>query len=149
MSLVRRFSQSGSGQAVLEVALVAPFLLALMIGIIDLGRASQFDTQLAAAARAGVQYGAQNLVTADDVTGMENAAKNDAAGLTGISAVASNYCQCAGSASVVTCSATGCSSTHRLLYVTVTASATFHPVFKWLMGGAATRSRTATLQVGQ
>jgi Flp pilus assembly protein TadG len=136
------------GQAIVEVALVVPFLMILLLGAIDLGRLAQVDTVLASAARAGAQYGSLNLVTADDAAGMRTAATNDAP-TTAIAVTAAQFCTCYGSSTTVTCTATPCSTTHRLLFVTVTASATFNPIFHFTMKNALALSRTATLEVGQ
>src|SRR5271168_4968317 len=82
------------------------------------------------AARAGVQYGAQNLTTVSDSSGMQNAAKADAPNLTAMTATGSHYCQCSnGSAS--TCLSTDCASSHRLTYVEVNTSATYTPLVNW------------------
>jgi Flp pilus assembly protein TadG len=61
----------------LEFALVAPVLIFLLIGLIEVGRYTYFGILAANAARAGVQYGAQDLYTAQDKTGMTNAALGD------------------------------------------------------------------------
>ncbi len=128
-----------------------PVPLLLLIGAIDLGRLSQFDTMLASSARAGAQYGSLNLVTADDLSGMKTAATNDVSNMSGIvvTASASNFCKCADGTST-TCTGNACSSNHRLLYVSVSASATFRPLFHYFVNtGAAARTRTAILEVGQ
>ena len=49
---------SDAGVAVVEFALVAPLLLILVFGIIDLGRAYSTLNQLAASAREGARYAA-------------------------------------------------------------------------------------------
>jgi len=71
----RRATQSG--QALLEVALVTPMLLLLAVGIIEIGRYAYYSILVADAARAGAQYGAQNLATAADTAGIRTAAEND------------------------------------------------------------------------
>jgi Flp pilus assembly protein TadG len=112
------------GQAIAELALIAPLLILLLIGLVEVGRFADLSIMVGNAARAGVQYGAQNLVTAADTTGMQNAATADAQNVAGITATASSFCKCAdGSAS--TCQPTDCSANHRLTYVTVTTTGTF------------------------
>jgi Flp pilus assembly protein TadG len=148
MNNQRKFARSESGQAVLEIALFMPFLLLFLVGAIDLGRLSQFDTKLTSGARAGAQYGSLNLETADDSTGMTTAAQNDMTGMTGITVSPSKYCTCVGGGTT-TCTGTACSSSHRLLYVSVTVTGTFHPLFKYFSSTSVSRSKTATLQVGQ
>jgi len=146
---VRRLLESNSGQAVVEVALVAPLLMILMAGAIDLGRFAQFDAKLASSARAGAQYGSQNLVTAADTTGMQSAAESDVQNQTGITVAATTFCKCA-DGTATSCTSTACSANHRLLYVNVSSTAIFFPLFRFIFGAGATpRVRTAIMQVGQ
>ena len=78
---MRSLFRSQAGTSLVEFALVAPVLIFLMIGLIEVGRYTYFATLAANAARAGVQYGAQNVTTATDITGMQNAAITDAQNL--------------------------------------------------------------------
>ena len=66
------------GQSVLEIALLMPVLCLLLLGIIEMGRYAEISILVSNAARAGVQYGAQNPATAADNTGIQTAALNDA-----------------------------------------------------------------------
>src|SRR5580692_8607278 len=74
---VARVLVSPSGQSLLEVALLTPMLLALLLGVIELGRYAYFSILVGNAARAGAAYGAQNLVLSGDLTGIQTAADND------------------------------------------------------------------------
>jgi Flp pilus assembly protein TadG len=51
-----------------EFALLAPVFIFLLLGLVDVGRYTYYGILAAHAARSGVQYGAQNLVTADDAS---------------------------------------------------------------------------------
>ena len=81
------------------------------------------------AAKAAAQYGAQSSATAADTTGMQTAATNDAANLTGLQTNVSKSCVCAdGSAS--TCLNTDCTATTPNAIeqvITVQTEATFTP----------------------
>jgi Flp pilus assembly protein TadG len=113
-----------------ELALSLPLLTALLLIVVETGRICLVAVALASAARAGVQYGAQNLTTVSDTAGMQNAALADAPNLTGMTATASHSCHCSdGSAS--TCLSTDCAASHRLTYVKVNTSATYTPWFNW------------------
>ena len=114
-----------AGAALVEMTLVAPLLILLLIGIVEVARYATFAIMVGNASRAGVQYGAQNLVLALDNNGMQNAATNDAQNITGLGpVVATHFCRCAdGSAS--TCQSTDCATSHRLVYVQVTVSGNF------------------------
>ena len=114
----------------MELALSLPLLTALLLIVVETGRICLVAVALASAARAGVQYGAQNLTTVSDTAGMQSAALADAPNLTGMTATASHSCQCSdGSAS--TCLSTDCAASHRLTYVKVNTSATYTPWFNW------------------
>jgi Flp pilus assembly protein TadG len=119
-----------NGQAAVELALSLPLLIALLLIVVETGRICLVAISLASATHAGVQYGAQNLTTVTDNTGMQNAATAGAPNLTTMTATGSHFCKCSdGSAS--TCLATDCSASHRLTYVQVNASATYTPWFNW------------------
>lgn len=66
-----------SGQTILEVALLTPILLALLLGVIELGRYAYFGILVGNAARAGAAYNSQTLGLSSDGVGMCNAAGND------------------------------------------------------------------------
>jgi Flp pilus assembly protein TadG len=137
------------GQALVEMALLTPLLLLLMAGAIDVGRLAHYDAMLASGARAGAQYGSLNLITADNAAGMTAAAVNDIPSLTPITVASSSYCACAGGSGTVTCTATACSTSHRAVYVKVSVTGTFHPLFHLFVNTQTPRTRTALLQVGQ
>lgn len=119
-----RVKHAERGSALVEMTLIAPLLLILLLGLIEAGKVGDYAIRVANAARAGVQYGAQNEATAGDTQGMQNAATADAeyAGITAVAAP--TYCACAdGTAS--TCQQGDCATTHRLQWVEVTASGTY------------------------
>jgi hypothetical protein len=67
-----------SGAASLELALLAPVLILLLVATWDFGRAIQESSRLAAAARAGAQYGMQSVDTAADTAAIAQAVRDDA-----------------------------------------------------------------------
>ncbi|HEX3465222.1 MAG TPA: TadE/TadG family type IV pilus assembly protein [Candidatus Elarobacter sp.] len=137
------------GQAIAELACIAPLVLLLLIGVVEVGRFASFSIMVANAARAGVQYGAQNLITAADTTGMQNAATADAQNVSGLTATASYFCKCAdGSAS--TCLPTDCSTSHRLTYVQVNTTGTFTSLVHFAkLTPSVTIASSATMRVSQ
>jgi Flp pilus assembly protein TadG len=118
------------GQAAVELAFSVPLLIVLLLVVVEAGRICLVAVALSGAARAGVQYGAQDLTTVSDVTGMQNAAKADAPNLTGMTAIATYYCQCS-DGSTSACLATDCAASHRLMYVKVNTSGTYTPIINW------------------
>ncbi len=118
------------GQAAVELAFSVPLLIVLLLVVVEAGRMCLVAVSLSSAARAGVQYGAQSLTTVSDTAGMQNAAKDDAPNLTGLTATGSYYCKCS-DGSTSTCLSTDCASSHRLTYVKVVTSATYKPIVNW------------------
>jgi Flp pilus assembly protein TadG len=107
-----------------EFAIVLPLLALLITGLIDFGRYT-YDAILAAnAARAAVQYGAQNLETAKDTTGMQTAGLADAKNLSGLTVTPSGYCTVSGAVG-------GCTGSGAVAYVKVVTSGVFSPLVKY------------------
>src|ERR1700688_1288841 len=74
----RRVRGSESGQSLVEVALMLPFLLLLVLGVIEIGRYAYVSILVANAARAGAAYGSQSPFTAANPNGLiVTAADND------------------------------------------------------------------------
>jgi Flp pilus assembly protein TadG len=105
-----------------EFALLAPVLILLVIGLIEVGRYTYFGILAAHAAEAGARYGAENLYTAQDKTGMQNSALNDAQNLSGFKAVANHTCSQNGA--LASCLG-GTPAPNMVYYVNVTVSGTF------------------------
>jgi len=136
-------------QSCAELAFSIPLLIVLFVAVIEAGRVCLIALSLSSAARAGVQYGAQNLTTVSDSAGMRNAATADAAGLAGFVAAASHYCKCS-DGSTSTCLSTDCAGSHRLTYVQVNTSATYTPCISWPgMPLAMTLTGQAIMRVSQ
>jgi Flp pilus assembly protein TadG len=128
------------GTALLEMALLIPIFSLLVLGIIEIGRYAELSIEVSNAARAGVQYGAQSVVTAADSTGITNAAKQDAANLSGLQVNNSQgnasgfvLCGCSSSGTPgATCPATGCSSSdYQVVYVEVDTQGQFDSLFHY------------------
>jgi len=90
----RRVMRGDIGQALVELALIFPVFILLLVGAAEFGRLAYAAIEVTDAARAGVAYGAQSHITASDTTGMQTAATQNAPDVTGISAVATNFCAC-------------------------------------------------------
>jgi len=138
------------GVALVEIAIMLPFLLLLAIGGIEIGRYANYANIAANAAHAGVQYGAQSLAAASDTTGMENAAKIDWGSATGFTATASHYCKCSdGTAS--TCLSSDCQlPLHRILWVQVVVTGSLNSILSYpAVPRTFNISKTAIMRVDQ
>lgn len=119
------------GSAVLEFALASTVLFMLFAGIGDLTRMFYYARIVTNAARAGVQYGMYSQTHWTDYSGMQTAATTSGGSLTGLTATASSYCQCAGTTGTVTCTSSCSGSTSPREYVQVTTSYPFAAVVVW------------------
>lgn len=126
--------RSESGQAFTELFLSMTFILIpVLIGAVEFARAAYAYIEVSNAARAAVQYGAQNHSTYLDTNGMLTAAQNDYSldptklSLTPVSTTA---CNCSDDGSSVSCNdSTVCSGAHIEITLTVHTQATFDPGF--------------------
>jgi Flp pilus assembly protein TadG len=128
--------RADSGQAIIEMMILLPIFLVLMIGTVEFGRLAYAYIEVADAARAGVQYGAQNRATASDTAGMQQAALNDAPDVHGISLTPAptHFCACSNAQSTtVSCTAVpACSGNNRLIeWVQVNTSVQVDPIFRF------------------
>jgi Flp pilus assembly protein TadG len=134
--LLRHGLKDEQGQSFVELALTLPVLTVILLGAAEFGRLAYAAIEVSNAARAGVAYGSQTLITAADITGMKNAATNDGSDIltwasVGLSATAFQTCKCS-NGTAVTCANAGTtcvSPAHVLLYVQVNTQATVDPLF--------------------
>ena len=132
------------GVALTEFALVIPVVFVLFIGILDFGRVFYAAMAVSHAARAGVQYGAQDDGKSGDFHGMRQAATDASGDVTDLTVTAGRYCRCAdGTGSCNSCSpnadrcssGSGCLSTCPSdiprVYVCVTADKVFTTLFPY------------------
>ena len=170
---LRALLSSERAQSLVELALLTPLLLILVIGVVEMGRYASLSILVGNAARAGTQYGAQNLANAADTTGIQCAVQNESLntapacpssnplGLTvsfpGPPSGTTTVCGCdnGGTISAMATCTSACSN-HMVVSVKVTASVTFNPLFSYarpLFGyltiPSLTVSSTATERVTQ
>lgn len=124
---MRRFVRSQSGAAMVELAVVLPFLIFLLIGVIEVGRYMYFGIVAAHAAEAGAQYGAQSLGNASDSSGIEAAAAADAPN---VSVTASPMPVCLESGQSVACPS-GTPSPNMTEYIKVTVTGSFQSLLNY------------------
>jgi Flp pilus assembly protein TadG len=155
----RRRLSSESGQSLVELALLAPILLSLVIGVVEMGRYAYIAILVGNAASAGAAYGAQRLPNSADISGIQTAAQNDfqdGKSVAGLTVSSSNVCGCdSGGTTVNVASCTGagagtCATGHWVVSVQVTASGTFNSMFKYPgIPKSLALTRTATMRVNQ
>jgi Flp pilus assembly protein TadG len=118
-----------------EFALVAPVFIFMLVGVIEMGRYTYFAVLAQHAARAGVQYAAQNLETAADASasgpGTVTAASQDAQSLSQWKVT--SWVTCTTNTQVAPCPAnnTGAVSTALVYYVGVKVTGTFKSLLSY------------------
>jgi len=162
--MIRRFAmrRADRGGALVELAVVMPLLVIVFVGAADFARTFYLAMELTNGARAGAQYGSYNSALSGDTAGMQTTATG-AMNVTGATAAASRFCQCAsdtGSFSATSPTAndcispvaTSCPGGHLVVTVTVTTSSTFTTIIGFGLPGfmrSMSLSRAATLRVIQ
>jgi Flp pilus assembly protein TadG len=134
------------GSALVEFAVMTPFLLLLLAGVLDYGRALCKATGVANAARIGAQYGSSSVARSTDTAGIRTAAVNSAPGFSGLSVSSVQSCQCPGGAPV-SCGGS-CGSSAPLMYVQVTVTGASSAIFSYSgLPFTGNISRQATMRV--
>ena len=126
--------RSVSGVASLELALLLPVFVLLVVGVFDFGLVIHQKTQLAHAARAGVQYALIRRPQEGDLTGLETAVNDTApADTTGTRVIGSNlWCECpATPGTVVSCEISTC---NRSVYIWVSIEEDYNATFYEILG---------------
>ena len=126
--------RSVSGVASIELALLLPVFVLLVVGVFDFGLVIHQKTQLAHAARAGVQYALIRRPQEGDLTGVETAVNDTApADTTGTRVIGSNlWCECpATPGTVVACEITTCD---RSVYISVSIEEDYTATFYEILG---------------
>lgn len=125
---IRHLRKAQTGVAAIEFAILAPLLVLLLIGIVEVGLASYEALQVQSAAEAGALYAAKNGWNSN---GIETAVVN-ATGASGITATPApqTFCGCpqASGISTTSCSATCPGGTSPGQYVEVDAALTHEPI---------------------
>jgi Flp pilus assembly protein TadG len=118
-----------------EVALTTPILILMFLGAAEFARIAFAAIEVSNAARAAVAYGAQNVSTAGDSSGIQTAATMDAGDMaasliatSNASGVCSSGALCTGAGS--SCLNTDCATPgdHIETILTVNTAATFDPL---------------------
>lgn len=108
-----------------EFAILAPVFIFLLIGVIEVGRYAYLGILAANAARAGVQYGAQNTTTAAQTNAIKAAALQDGENLSTWIITPTTLCSVNGATpTAAACSGSGV-PVNTIYYVQVQVTGTF------------------------
>jgi hypothetical protein len=92
--MLTRLRRSERGTAILELAIAIPVLVLLAIGVADFGRMFFTGIAVANAARAAAEYGAASVDNSGDTARINQAGRDDAADLGGVTVTSSRFCRC-------------------------------------------------------
>ena len=117
------------GVGAVELGLLAPVLLALLLGVIDFGTAYWQQMQVANAANAGAQWGMSNPYNEDSIRTVVASATN----LSSISVTPTNPCGCASNTGVsfYSCGSTCPDNTTPKPYIVVNVRICYATLFPW------------------
>lgn len=125
--LTRRFARSESGISAVEMAIIAPVLMILLLGIFDYSAAIFSKIELASSVRSGVQYALINSTNMAAIqTTVINSTSLDPANL--VVDLPYKTCECSNGTSDPTCLVVCPVSTLRH-YVVINANYTYVPIF--------------------
>jgi Flp pilus assembly protein TadG len=124
------------GNAIIEFAIIAPVMIAMMFAVMDFSRVFYFGEIASGAARAGTEYALLSTSNAGNTSGMIAAATSDANTNTPASmnfqAQATTFCECAGSTTQISCSSS-CGSSAMWYYAQVTTTIQFSTFFNYYL----------------
>lgn len=126
--MIRRLVCDQTGASAVEFALVAPMLIALVVGLADFGSALRERMQLTAAAHAGIQYAARNPDNPGGISSAVNAASSIPSARLTVSTTTA--CECA-DGSAVACAGGACPAGSARTYVTVAVSESYPLLFDY------------------
>lgn len=151
--MIRRNPRCDSGTSMVEFAIAAPVFALLLVGVMEIGQYAYFAILATHAARAGVQYAAQNLETASDASiagpATRSAALNDAQNLSQWTVRSSIVCTVSGAVSSCPANNTSTVSSNLEYYVQVQVTGTFTPFLRYPgLPSSVPITATATMPVG-
>ncbi|MBF0325440.1 TadE/TadG family type IV pilus assembly protein [Magnetospirillum moscoviense] len=126
--MIRRLIRDQTGASAVEFALVAPMLIALVLGLVDFGQAMRERMQLTAAAHAGIQYAALNPNNLGGISGAVTASGSIPSAR--LSITTSTACECSDGTSVA-CAGGACPVGSPRTYVTVTVAESYPLLFHY------------------
>lgn len=116
---MRTWLGTDRGGALLEMAVVMPFLILVAIGVMDYGRVFARSIAVANAARAGAEFGAFRNVATVDSAAINTFARQDGQEVSTMRVTSARTCRCG--ATVVGCAAACLNGTAPRVFIEVTA----------------------------
>jgi len=149
------FWKERKATSAIELALILPVIAAIIVPLTDLGMAAYTKMEVQNAAQAGADYALKNAQSGFNSTNISTAVTS-ATGLSGVSAspAPSESCACVGGTPAVITNTTappcvtGCGSGNEGVYVSVSAQASYTPLFPYpTIPSAITFNATSTVRI--
>ena len=143
MSVARSAIKERRGGAAVELVVVFPFILLLLVGVVDYGRLFYTSVAVANAAHAAAAWGARKgELTAFNVAKQDSVAQADGVDAGSLTITTSHFCECGGAANASCASCSGGVAPE--VYIVVTASKAVSMYFPYPgLPGSITISQTA------
>lgn len=126
-AFLQKLRADRSGNALVELAFVAPFVIALIVGIVDFGRGVYTRMSLSSAARAGAEYVSRTGDSAGAPQIVLNAANLDPSSVTVRPA---SFCECK-PGQPATCGTLCADGTSVRQFISITASQAYSPMLPY------------------
>ena len=139
MRILRRRSsrllRSTSGQSLVELAVAGPFVVFLLLGLLEFGQVAYYSIEVTNAAKAGASYGELSSANAYDQNGIKLAALAAVApdiSSSNLQVTSSRSCICSDGTQLLSCLPSACSASNTYIEstVTVNTSATITPIIE-------------------
>jgi Flp pilus assembly protein TadG len=129
---LQKFRRSDGGTSTIEFAILAPVLIYLAVGMIDVGRYTYYSILAANAARAGAQYGAQDLAHVEQYTAIQAAVLADGQSLAW-TPITANCMYAVNNGTLTKCPSSGGSTitSGTVYYSQVSTTGTFTTLFQY------------------
>lgn len=128
---LKKMGSGEAGQSLVETAVTLPVLFTVMLGCAQLAQVAYASIEVANAAKAAVQYGAQGTGQAQDTPGIKAAALNETTDvLSSLTTTPALSIVCSNGTVPATTSNTDCSTSSIEWVLTVTTQGTFTPFVK-------------------
>jgi Flp pilus assembly protein TadG len=141
-----RLTRDDRGASAVELALIAPLLVLLLLGMVHFASVEVHRMQMTNAVRAGLQYASVRKPSGENAETLISEAVETAAPVADGRSVSSRlYCECPGG-SQISCE-DACSTGHRSAYVEIVMTDTFSPPLSHLAVKTVTLAARGTIRL--
>jgi Flp pilus assembly protein TadG len=129
--ILRALHRCERGSSMVELAILAPVMIFLALGMIDVGRYAYYSIVASSAARAGAQYGAQDLEHMESTAAIQAAASADGQAFSQWVTTAPACMVAVNNGNLTACPTGSSMQPGSVYYVQVTTTGSFHTLFPY------------------